>query len=185
MKKENYIQILEKLIKKKLKFEDLPQGIQFLLVNIEGIPRLFQYFLISILEYYFGKNNFLNFRSSNKIKRNLINQFLEEKDSKEEDEEKEEENENENEKEKVVKILLSENFETSKNSENENKNENDFDNNNENSGSKSESEKKKEKKKEKEKGKGNERKKIQNNELIKKFIFVDSKKNPKLCTKNF
>ncbi|KAJ3434085.1 centromere protein j [Anaeramoeba flamelloides] len=98
MKIENYVQILEKLIKKKnLKFEELPQGIQFLLVNIEGIPRLFQYFLISILEYYFLKRKFTMFcqsssssssssnnnnNNNNNIKKNLINQFLEAKESK-------------------------------------------------------------------------------------------------------
>ncbi|KAJ3430739.1 hypothetical protein M0812_02411 [Anaeramoeba flamelloides] len=88
--------------------------------------------------------------NNNNIKRNLINQFLEDKDPK-------------NEKRRSG----------SKNSENEeNKNEN-------------VSEKKFESETETEKEKVNDRKKIKNNELIKKFILVDSKKQAKLMYYNF
>ncbi|KAJ3442042.1 hypothetical protein M0812_12848 [Anaeramoeba flamelloides] len=116
--------------------------------------------------------------SNNNIKRNLINQFLEDKDPKNEKEEVVQKviEKKDDSKENLVEAPLSENSETSKTSESseneENKNEN-------------VSEKKFESETETEKEKVNDRKKIKNNELIKKFILVDSKNKPSLCTTIF
>ncbi|KAJ3431471.1 inositol transporter 2-related [Anaeramoeba flamelloides] len=78
--KENYLQILEKLLgeKEKLKFESLPRGIQFLLVNIEGVPRLFEYFLICILKNHHAKRKLFVSKNNKKELSNsqIIQKFI-------------------------------------------------------------------------------------------------------------